>query len=185
MTTKIQSDEFVNWQTLRSVYALPCSWIEALGDPDVIEPHPYDPQRYKVRYCRKRVEAFIDSRKQAYLRMLLERAKTTGKNRQASELEQQIAWAKTVKINIEPLPALAQLRREAKASFQAGQNGNGKNFWMSDKALMAHIRHNKTNYHQLLAHLQKNVPGATVAYLIIRRRVNQKIRVLLKEAGDA
>jgi hypothetical protein len=81
-----------------------------------------------------------------------------------------------VSISIKPLPALAQLRQETEAFFR----GNGRTFRMSKKAIVAYIRHNRTNYHQLLTHM----PGATVAYLILRGRVNQKIRAKLKEAGD-
>ena len=47
---------------------------------------------------------------------------------------------------------------------------------MSDNAIVAHIRHGRTNYNQLVSRLKSRMPGATTAYLIIRHRTNGLIR---------
>jgi hypothetical protein len=84
-----------------------------------------------------------------------------------------IAWAKSVEITIEPLPSsLFRLKLETKHFFET----TGVGFRMSDNAIVAHIRHGKTNYHKLLSHLRNSMPGATTAYLIIRHRANVLIQ---------
>lgn len=167
--------EFVEWRIVRRVYGLPCAWIQALGEPDIITPHPYDPLRYRLFYSRQRVEDFIDSRREEYLNMLIARARESRQNdlclcRQANAL---IAWARTVEITLQPLPAsMANLKLETQRFFKI----NGDDFRMTDRAIVAHIRHGRTNYHELLSRLRSRMPGATTAYLIIRRRANALIR---------
>ncbi len=178
-TTSAANAEYVPRTIVRHVYGLPSSWLRQLGRPDQIEPHPRDPGKTIALYHRRRVEAFIDARQPAYLHMLIRRAKQhrrhTAENcRQVYNL---IAWARTVEIVVATLPrTMAQLERETTASFLlncAGQNGD--RFVLTPKAMVAHVRHTCTNYHQLLDRLQCS-PGATVAYLILKRRVNRTVR---------
>ena len=75
---------------------------------------------------------------------------------------------------------MAQLEQERTASFRRSCAGeNGDRFVLTPKAGVAHVRHTCTNYHQLLNRLQRG-PGATVAYLILKRRVNQAVREKLR-----
>ncbi len=188
ITTHSPTEDYINHATLRHVYALPPSWIRQLGQPDKVEVHPRDPTKTVTLYARRRVEEFIEERRVAYLRMLVARATrlrpaTAGTCRQAQHL---LAWARTVDITVNPLPdTLTQLKQETKTSFLSRQAGGScQNFVLTGKAIVAHVRHTHTNYHQLLARL-KRAPGTTVAYLILKRRVNRAIRDRLRQQyGD-
>ena len=60
----------------------------------------------------------------------------------------------------------------------------GQDFILTDKAIVAHVRHTHTNYHRLLARLNR-APDTTVAYLILKQRVNRVIRDSLRQQyGD-
>lgn len=186
ITTHSPTEEYINHSTLRHVYALPPGWIRQLGQPDKVEVHPRDPTKTVTLYARRRVEAFIGERRAAYLRMLVARAKrfrpaTAGTCRQAQQL---MAWARTVDITVGPLPGtLTRLEQETEASFlRAGISG--QEFILTGKAIVAHVRHTHTNYHQLLARLQR-APGTMVAYLILKRRVNRAVWDRLRQQyGD-
>ena len=187
-TTPAANDEVIPRTIVRYVYGLPPSWIRQLGRPDQVKPHPRPPGKTIALYSRWRVEALIETRQPAYLQMLISRANqyrrhTAETCRQAHDL---IAWARTVEIVVTPLPqTVAQLEQETKASFLvhcAGENGDP--FVLTPKAMLAHVRHICTNYHQLLNRLQRG-PGATVAYLILKRRVNQAVRETLRQQYGA
>lgn len=176
------SEEHLYHSTLRHVYALPPDWIRQLGRPDKVEVHPRDPTKTVTLYTRRRVENFIEVRRTAYLKMLLARAKRF--KQAAAEIcrqaQQQMAWAGTVNITVGPLPdRLTRLKQETEASFlRAGISG--QDFMLTDKAIVAHVRNTHTNYHRLLARL-KRTPATTVAYLILKRRVNRAVRERLRQ----
>lgn len=176
VATSTQPLDLIEWKIVRCVYGLPCSWIQELGAPDGIAPHPHDPLRYRLFYSRNRVEGFIDCRREEYLRMLVTRARESRQNElslcgQANAL---IAWARTVEITIKSLPSsMASLKLETQHFFETKGSGD---FRMSDNAIVAHIRHGRTNYNQLISRLKSRMPGATTAYLIIRHRTNALIR---------
>jgi len=181
-------DKYIPRTIVRHVYGLPPGWLRQLGRPDQIKTQRHDDSKRIALYRRQRVEAFIDTRQPAYLQMLIRRAKQHRHNwveacRQVNDL---IVWARTVEIVVAPLPrTAAQLEQETTASFLlncAGQNGD--RFVLTPKALVAHVRHTCTNYHQLLDRLQCS-PGATVAYLILKRRVNRVIRERLRQQYGA
>jgi hypothetical protein len=186
ITTYSPTEDYIYHSTLRQVYALPPNWIRQLGQPDKVESHPRDSTRKITLYTRQRVEDFIEERRAAYLRMLVARAKrfrlaTAETCRQAQQL---LAWARTVDITVGPLPdPPARLKQETKASFlRAGIPG--QDFILTGKAIVAHVRHTNTNYHRLLARLNR-APGTTVAYLILKQRVNRAIRDRLRQQyGD-
>ena len=182
--TPAANDEVIPRTIVRHVYGLPLSWIRQLGRPDQIKPHPRHLGKTIALYSRWRVEALIEARQPAYLQMLISRAKqyrrhTAETCRQAHDL---IAWARTVEIVVATLPrTVAQLAQETIASFRlncAGEHGDP--FVLTPKAMVAHVRHTGTNYHQLLDRLQCS-PGTTVAYLILKRRVNQAVRETLRQ----
>jgi len=190
----IKTDDLIYHSTLRHVYGLSPAWIRRLGQPDRLHPHPRDPAKKVSLYSRRRVEAYLEAHQAAYLRMLVARAKRSGQAaaetcRQAQTL---MAWAKTVEITAGPLPdTLAQLTQEARASFLSyqatagfGPQGDGArpedDFKISARAILAHLRHTNTNYPELLGRLTR-APGTTLAYLILKRRVNRKLSSLLRQ----
>lgn len=187
-TTPAANDEVIPRTIVRHVYGLPPSWIRQLGRPDQIKPQPHGDNNPIALYSRWRVEALIEARQSAYLQMLIRQAKRHRRHRsetcrQAHDL---IAWARTVEIVVAALPqTVAQLEQETTASFLlncAGQNGDP--FVLTPKAMVAHVRHTCTNYHQLLDRLQCS-PGTTVAYLILKRRVNRVVRERLRQQYGA
>ena len=187
-TTPAANDEVIPRTIVRHVYGLPPSWIRQLGRPDQIKLQLYGDGKPIALYRRQRVEAFIDARQPAYLQMLIRQAKRHHRDRsetcrQAHDL---IAWARTVAIVVAALPqTVAQFEQEITTTFRlhcAGENGDP--FVLTPKAMVAHVRHTCTNYHQLLNRLQRG-PGATVAYLILKRRVNQVVRETLRQQYGA
>lgn len=194
----IKTDDLIYHSTLRHVYGLSPAWIRRLGQPDRLHPHPRDPAKKVSLYSRRRVEAYLEAHRMEYLRMLVARAKRSGQTaaetcRRAQAL---MAWAKTVEITAGPLPdTLAQLTQEARASFLSyqatagfGPQGRGQgdgaqpedDFKISNRAILAHLRHTNTNYPELLGRLTR-APGTTLAYLILKRRVNRKLSSLLRQ----
>jgi len=188
ITTHASTVEYIYHATLRDIYALPANWIRQLGQPDKVEVHPRDPAKMVTLYARRRVEDFIEERRAAYLRRLGARPKrlrpTTAETcRQAQHL---LAWARTVDITVGPLPdTLTRLKQETEASFLGRRDGAScQNFVLTDKAIVAQVRHTHTNYHWLLARL-KRAPGTMVAYLILKRRVTRVVRTRLRQQyGD-
>ena len=183
-TTPATNDEVIPRTIVLHVYGLPPSWIRQLARPDQIKPHPRHLGKTISLYSRWRVEALIQARQPAYLQMLISRAKqyrrhTAETCRQAHDL---ITWARTVEIVVAALPrTVVQLAQETTASFLlncAGEHGDP--FVLTPKAMMAHVRHTCTNYHQLLNRLQRG-PGTTVTYLILKRRVNRVVRKTLRQ----
>lgn len=180
--------EYLPRATVRRIYGLPSTWIRQLGRPDRIKPHPRDPARTISLYQRRRVETFLEARQPAYLRMLVARARRHYRQRLQTYRRAQalITWARTVEIVVAALPqTVIELKQETAASFLARfDHGSGHNFVLTEKAVVAHLRHNCTNYHRLLARL-KHRSGSTVAYLILKRRVNQAVRDKLRQRYGA
>jgi len=177
MTTSMNlaPPDLIDWKTIRCVYGLPCSWIQRLGDPDVITAHPHDPLRYCLFYSRRRVEGFIDRQRVDYLKMLVAGARESRPNDQhrCQQVEAIINWARGVEINVSPLPACpSELKQEIERYHLETNSGN---FKMCEAALIAHVRHSRTNYPELLGQLKNRMAGATPAYLIIRHRINKLI----------
>ena len=187
-TTPAANDEVIPRTIVRHVYGLPPSWIRQLGRPDQIKLQLHGDGKPLALYRRQRVEAFIDARQPAYLQMLIRQAKRHHRDRSETcrQAHDRIAWARTVAIVVAALPqTVAQFEQETTASFRlhcAGQNGDP--FVLTPKAMVAHVRHTCTNYHQLLNRLQHG-PGATVAYLILKRRVSQAVREKLRQQYGA
>jgi hypothetical protein len=182
------NNEYIPCAAVRHIYGLPLTWIWQLGRPDQIKSHPRDPTKTVSLYARQRVEAFIEARQLAYLHMLVARARKSRPQQAKScrQVQELIAWARTVEVVISTLPAsVTQLKQETEASFLTQlDHGNGQKFVLSEKAMVAYLRHTCTNYHQLLARLRRD-PGTTVVYLILKRRVNQALRKRLQRRyGD-
>ena len=116
--------------------------------------------------------------------MLIRQAKQYRRRRSETcrQVHDLIAWARNVEIVVTTLPqTVAQLAQETSASFRLNCAGeNSDRFVLTPKAMVAHVRHTCTNYHQLLSQLQRG-PGTTVTYLILKQRVNQVVRERLRQ----
>ena len=180
--------EYLPDATVRRIYGLPPTWIRQLGRPDQIKPDPRRPTTAIALYSRRRVEAFLEARQAACLRMLVAQARRHCRQqleacRQAQAL---ITWARTVEIVVAALPeTMNELKQETAASFLARfDHSSGCSFVLTEKAVVAHLRHNHTNYHRLLARLRRG-SGSPVAYLILKRRVNQAVRSKVRQQYGA
>lgn len=93
-----------------------------------------------------------------------------------------IEWATGVRIRVFDLPPTVEaLHRRAFVNVTA---------WRSLPLIIAYVRHHHSNYHNLLAHLQRcreaRADGALQAYDIVHERVNAKIEsVLDRRYGEA
>ena len=171
--------DYIYKTTLRRLYGLSDAWIRRLGAPDKTCPNPH----YKTGpaaqlYSRARVEAFIEANQAEYEKFLQGRQIRSDRMKviawaMAKEL---MEWAEKVEIEIKPLPLLADLEAAAEQDFYLYNWGNGRDldWYPSPGAIVAYVRHNLSNYHELLASLDGK-PGGREAYAVLRNRVNQVI----------
>jgi hypothetical protein len=180
--------EYLPGATVRRIYGLPPTWIRRLGRPDQIDSDLRRSTTTIALYSRGRVEAFLEAHQAAYLRMLVAQARRHCRRRLEACRQAQafITWARTVEIVVAALPeTMTELKQETVASFltRSGYSPD-QCFVLTEKAVVAHLRHHCTNYHRLLARL-KHRPGSKVAYLILKRRVNQAVRHKLRQQYGA
>ena len=81
-----------------------------------------------------------------------------------------LAWARSIPITVAPVPA--NISKLASAHF------NGR---AGTQAVLAYIRHNLTNYEQLLTELNHR-RGADQAYAVLRHRVDAQSQAALARA---
>lgn len=168
--------------TLKKTYGLPDSWIKQLGDPDKVIPNPHHRATKSYLYLRARVEVFIDDHQAEYDAMLMKRAERSARGKRvASRRAHELAvWARLVEIQIEDLPSLRCMEEQAAADFVAfhafERNDFDAQFIPSRRAIESHVRHARTNYEGLLQELEGK-PGCHEAYLIVRSRVDEAVRV--------
>ncbi|MBA3533180.1 MAG: DUF2293 domain-containing protein [Ardenticatenales bacterium] len=186
--------DYIYKTTIKETYGLPESWIALLGEPDKVVPNPHRRSQKSKLYLRARVEALIESRRAEYEKLLERRAARSqiAQRVMAERSQALVAWAETVEIRVAPLPEKKQtLEAAARIEFENFRINERGDFWaeliMSRNALIAHVRHNYTNYHRLLSQMEGK-PGIGMAYQIVRERINtaveQRFRALYGEGWD-
>jgi hypothetical protein len=178
---KRKKTDYIYKTTIKETYGLTDSWIKRMGEPDKTVPNPYYSSRKSYLYLRVRVEAFIDEHQDEYKKLLEGRAKRSARakaiaNQRESKL---LHWARTVRINIGRLPKqLDTLTRRVEASFRDfrlfERDDVDARFTISANAVIAYVRHERTNYESLLGEISSK-PGCNQAYIIIRDRVDDAI----------
>jgi hypothetical protein len=89
------------------------------------------------------------------------------------------AWLNNVTVTIDELPVQwRELRKEAQ---KHGVNRHGSSFYLSYNAIVAYVRHNRTNYEFLLGELECLPGGRAVYYESLKEHVDTIIRTALQE----
>jgi hypothetical protein len=182
--------DYIYKATLKKAYGLTDSWIERLGEPDKIVPNPYYSSRKSYLYLRARVEMFIDEHQDEYKKLLAGRAERSARARtvMSRRVDDLLDWAEGVELIISRLPEKMEtlkLRTETSfTGFYLSERGDA-DFTMSPNAIIAYVRHELTNYEELLREIG-NKPGCRQAYIIIRDRVDNAIekRLLMQYNND-
>jgi hypothetical protein len=180
MTTK----DYIYKSTIKETYGLTDSWIKRLGEPDRVVPNPHYRSKNSYLYARARVEAYIEEHQAEYNALLAGRAKRSERAKKAADhrANEMIEWASRVRIEIDRLPRRDRLERQAEETFyefRSAERGDyDATFTPTDNAIIAHVRHTRTNYEYLLSQIEGK-PGCHEAYLIIRERVDTEIAGVL------
>lgn len=186
---KEKKSEFVYKSTLKSTYGLTDSWIKKLGAPDKTVPNPYYSSGPPASlYQIKRVEDFIDTHREAWLKLQELRVKRqkVGHAIADKKYQQTIEWAEMIPIETfrEWLPKnekkLERAILDQHTDFLIIRNRDNQPFTMTDNAKIAYLRHNHTNYEALLSELVGRV-GTADAYIIIRSRCDELATQILSE----
>ena len=138
-------------------------------------------------YLRARVEAFIEQHQDEYEQLLEKRAERSARaNLTASRRVQELLrWAKETQIKVSKLPRrFRQLEDETVNAFLMfrafERNDYGAEFTLTWNAVVAHVRHTRTNYEYLLGQIEGK-PGCYDAYLVLKARCNEIVEKALRE----
>lgn len=158
-------EDYVCKSTLRNKYQLSESWISRLGPPDKCVPNPHYRQASEMQlYEVGRVEKFIAANKAEYDAWVKKRAKLAeAPLRKAEEVRRTRVeasrkatrrvkdWMKKVAVKIRPIPA--NIWDVAQNSYE---DHYGLEFrGMGYNGLVAYLRHESTNYEELLQTLDE------------------------------
>jgi hypothetical protein len=165
--------------TVKQTYGLSDGWIARIGEPDKIVQNPhYRSGMQAYLYSRARVEAFIEAHQEEYDAYQVKRAKRSARMSAVAQekREKLLQWARAAQITVEPLSVSWKKLLEV-VLFNGYQWHD--DFTLSPNAVLAHVRHNQTNYHELLAQIESQT-GCNEAYPIIRERVDKAARKALE-----
>ena len=177
-TVTTASDELITKTSLTETYGLNDTWIARLGEPHKTKPNPYSRKAPPMRlYRRIDVENFLELHNEEYNLYLTQRAKRSKISKSIAEKKQNEAqqWAESLNIKIYRLPRLDRLTEKATLFYEGTPNTNG---------IIAYVRHNYTNYEEILTELERGKVGSPAAYRVIKDRVNSEIEQRLNHYQD-
>lgn len=163
--------------TLKEVYGLTDRLIKLIGLPDKTAPNPYYNRAAPMcLYLIERVENWIENHPDEV--KTAKARSNRGKRVSGAKRLEMLAWAENVDVAIYKLGNKKKLERQTLAA-----SSHLEDFTLTENAIIAFVRHNRTNYHDLLSDLSGRA-GCAEAYAIIRRRVNYEITKKLREVGN-
>lgn len=177
--------EYICKTALKKEYYFTDAMIREIGEPDKITVNPY----YKCAppmhlYLLKKIDAYIDVHEDKYRERIEQFKKRSNRMSQvyAQKKSVLLIWAENVKINIFTLPnhpdRLFKKAVDYYISFQINYRNNyAGDFHVGKKAILNFLRHNYTNYENLLGEI-KGKTGTIEAYFIIKDRINEIIEKL-------
>jgi len=188
MTEKDQESnrrKYMYRTTLRELYGLTDTMLRELGEPDLEVPNPhYRSGPPASLYLIARVELWIEQNADRVQKARERRQKRSARMTAVAQERSAklLAWARAVPIVVAPLPGLGALQRQVEESFLdfALERGRAIDFNMSPNAIVAYVRHNLSNYEELLDQIKGQV-GVDTAYLTIRERCDRAIRAALEQ----
>jgi len=168
--------KYVYKSTLKKVYGLTDKLIRQLGSPDKIVPNPhYRGAAPSSLYLIERVEEWIENHP-GEMNSAMARSRAMKDIAEIRRLET-LAWANSVSVIVNEFEERKELEKQT-----LNAAWHQEDFILTENAIIAFVRHNRTNYHDLLATLSGLI-GCAEAYVIIKRRVNDEITKRLVEAS--
>jgi hypothetical protein len=154
-----QKPEYINLSRIKSEFGLTPRQVRCLGEPDETGPNPYYRSGPPVRlYLRQRVEQWIAEHQNEIEASQLRRhsaQKAVHTKRDAAKIE----IARLVQdLKLGPIASRARVREEAVAFFLLHYGDfSGE---VTEKGLCSFIRHNYTNYEEILSMVKGKVGAA-------------------------
>lgn len=167
------TSEMVSKTRIKSDYGLTETLIKRIGEPDEIRPNPhYKKGAPMLLYRRARVEQWIADNlpllEQAQRRKALAMKAVETKRQDAQAMVDEALQS----LKFEPVPDYDTLYAEVCSYVSARYAGDYST--PGANAIVSHIRHNYTNYHQLLLLIRGKV-GNDDLYLQIKYTINKRI----------
>jgi len=171
------SSGFVCKATLRDLYLLTDKWIKALGPPDKTAPNPHYSSAAPMQlWAVPRVEEFVAAHEAdpAFAAMRARRRKTLAarRTREAQREADLREWAESCRIIVRKLPR--NLRSAIRHSWAQRDRSPVERFGVTQRDALNFVRHECSNYHELLDELTEKPPCAAAgeAYQRIKARTN-------------
>jgi vacuolar-type H+-ATPase subunit H len=163
--------------TIKKMYGLTESMIDELGPPDKIVPNPHYTSREAYLYLIERVETWLENNRERVekARKRRERLSKALTERARKRAEDLVEWSRNAAIELDAVNR-DTIQEEAQTHytlFFALERGK-EAFPVGVNGVVSYVRHNYTNYEDLLYKI-KGKPGCWAAYEIIKDRVNKKI----------
>jgi hypothetical protein len=157
--------EYLSQSRIKSEFGLTDTQIRSLGEPDTTRPNPHYRKGPPMKlYLQNRVEQWIaehgseitasQPRKQA-----AQKAVHTKRETARAEIARLV-----LSLKLEPIVSRARVRKEVADFFERYEDFNGE---VTEKALCSYIRHNYTNYEEILSVVKGKV-GASDLYVNVK-----------------
>lgn len=165
------ADDLITKSTLKKDYGLTDSMIAKIGDPDATKPNPHYRQGAPMKlYERARVEQWIAQHQDMLQRSAPRKAAAQKAVETKRQNAQEMINEALSDLQLRPIPPDIDSRTQAYL-FARYPDYDG---YVTPKAIAAHIRHNYTNYENLLLKIKGKV-GAGNLYAQIKEALNQRI----------
>jgi hypothetical protein len=185
------TSDLITMQAIKAEFGLTDALIRDLGDPDDSVPNPHGRNAADIQlFSRARVTQYVQDHpdqiaKAARRRAAAKRGAATRRVQARAMVDHALAT-----LELEPAPPRGQLLDEVRAFlFEYDPDFDG---YVSRKAVLSYLRHNYTNYEEILEKLQGKV-GARNLYQHVKdclnKRIEEEYRAVLRrsrsEAGRA
>lgn len=158
--------EYLSQSRIKSEFGLTDTQIRSLGEPDTTRPNPHYRSGPPMKlYLRKRVEEWIAEHQGEITasqphKQAAQKAVHTKRESAKAEIAKLVG-----RLELDPIVSRARVRKEAAEFFlERYDDFNGE---VTEKGLCSFIRHNYTNYEEILAVVRGKV-GASDLYVNVK-----------------
>jgi len=158
--------EYLSQSRIKSEFGLTDTQIRSLGEPDTTRPNPHYRSGPPMKlYLRNRVEQWI-AEHQSEITESQPRKQAAQRAVHTKRESAKVEIAKLVqRLELEPIASRASVRKEAAEFFyEQYEEFNGE---VTEKGLCSFIRHNYTNYEEILS-IVKGKVGASDLYVNVK-----------------
>ena len=158
--------DYLSQSRVKSEFGLTDTQIRSLGEPDATRPNPHYRKGPLMKlYLRKRIEQWI-AEHQGEITEAQPRKQSAQKAVHTKRESAKVEIAKLVRrLELEPIISRASVRKEAAAFFY--EQYDDFNSGVTEKGLCSFIRHNYTNYEEILSVVKGKV-GASDLYVNVK-----------------